>query len=92
MVTGTGLATCQSHPMVATLPDTTCSFKVEERIRVRDCPSWMYFTFISKVKTFPRTLDTFTHSLLATGIVYDHMNSPGKERLYVDLIVNKSWY
>ena len=92
MVTGTGLATCQSHPMVATLPDTTCSFKVEERIRVRDCPSWMYFTFISKVKTFPRTLDTFTHSLLATGIVHDHMNSPGKERLYVDLIVNKSWY
>lgn len=90
MVTGTGLAACQSHPMVATLPDTTCSFKVEERIRVRDCPSWMYFTFICKVKTFPRTLDTFTHSLLATGIVHDHMNSPGKERLYVDLIVNKS--
>ena len=87
-MTGTGLAACQSHPMVATLPDTTCSFKVEARIRVRDCPSWMYFTFICKVGTFPRTLDTSTHSLLATAIVHDHMKSPGKERLYVDLIVD----
>ena len=89
-MTSTGLAACQSHPMVATLPDTTCSFKVEERIRVRDCPSWIYFTFICKVGTFPRTLDTSTHSLLATAIVQDHMKSPGKERLYVDLIVDKS--
>ena len=43
VVTGTGLAACHSHLMVATLPDTAGSFKVEERIRVRDCPSWMYF-------------------------------------------------
>ena len=90
MVTGTGLAACQSHLMVATLPDTVCIFKVEERIRVRDCPSWMYFTFICKGRCFPRTLDTSTHSLLATAIVHDHMNSSGKERLYMDLIVDKN--
>lgn len=71
VVTGIDLAACQSQRMVATLPDTMCSFKVEARVGVRDCPSWIYFSFICKVRAFPRTQDTSTHISLATTVSHD---------------------
>ena len=91
VVPGIDLVACQSQRMVATLPDTMCSFKVEARVGVRDCPSWIYFSFICKVRAFPRTQDTSTHISLATTVSHDHMNSLEKKKAICGFNIF-SWY